>query len=160
MSTTEETPSSILYNSSQDYFPSLKTKIIKSSRSPENKLSLFAKQLDSEKSSEFTPLKDNDALTFSDLDSKLNENTLKDDLTKKKIDILESTLIEIKRQLDINKKKCDEFEKTEAKLKGFVNNLLEVNSKLSQKVRKNENNSNLPSNSLENRIDQLEKSLK
>lgn len=157
----EETQSSLFYNSASDFFPSHKTKILKTARSSDHKY--FAKPMDSnsqtEKSPDLTPLKDNDFLTFSDLDSRMNENQIKDDLMKKRIDILETTINDLKGQVDFYKDRNEAYEKNEIKLKTYVANLLDVNNKLTEKAKAKENlngfNTIIKPN--ENKMDVLEK---
>lgn len=140
-------------NDNTSYFPFYKTKLLKSARkkdSHENSILINANLISSEKdmafniplashmqaqtptekSLDFTPSRDHETATFSEQKERVKDN--------------------FNEKLQKYKEKIQELETNEQKLKSHVKNLLEVNSKLTLKLKEKENENfanNVQSNS-------------
>ena len=118
----------------------------------------FAQPLDS--ISESTPRKDQEGMIFTDFEKGNTENNLRENIFKKKIEVLEITLIDLRLEIDSFREKLKKSESSEAQLKVFITNLLDLNEKLNQKVsvlEKKEGEPNLLSANTENKEDELAK---
>ena len=152
----EESQTSLLLDSTSDFFPSFRGKPGKTvfiEDSPP-----FSQPLDS--ISESTPRKDQEGLNFIDFEKGNTENNLKENIFKKKIEVLEVTLIDLRIEIDSIREKLRTSQTSEAQLKVFITNLLDMNGKLNQKVsvlEKKENEPTILSVNTENKEDELMK---
>lgn len=152
----EESQTSLFLDSTSDFFPSFRAKTGKSPFLEESPP--FAQPLDS--ISESTPRKDQEGMIFTDFEKGNTENNLRENIFKKKIEVLEITLIDLRLEIDSFREKLKKSESSEAQLKVFITNLLDLNEKLNQKVsvlEKKEGEPNLLSANTENKEDELAK---
>lgn len=150
----EESQTSVCLDSTSDYFPSFRGKSGKTGFLEESPP--FSQPLDS--ISESTPRKDQDGLNFIDLEKGNTENNLRENIFKKKIDILEVALIDLRIEIDSLREKLKKSESSEAQLKVFITNLLDMNEKLNQKVAALEKKEGEPTSlntNIENKEDEL-----
>jgi len=128
-----------------------------------------------EKSIDLTPLKDGRVMNFMESmksppenQGKSFENETNNDTSQRKNEGIEQIINDLRAQNSTYKKALDEFRNNEKKLKDHVQNLLDVNMKLTAKMKQTVNQENvngnvlIRNNSLENKnnyIEELQKQL-